>query len=92
MTNEATESDLRNLTSILERLERVERQNRTLRRSGLAILGLILGLLAMAQGRRLRTIEAERFVLKDQAGRTRAEVKMQPSGEPSLESFVVESL
>jgi hypothetical protein len=85
VSSQATESNLQDLTSILERLERVERQNRTLRRSGLAIVGLIVGVLAIAQGRRLRTVEAERFVLKDQAGRTRAEVKMQPSGEPVLE-------
>jgi len=63
------EQDLR---SIVERLQKVEKQNRTLKRFGLAFLLLIGATVTMGQARPARTLEAERFVLKDPQGHMRA--------------------
>jgi hypothetical protein len=54
-------------------MERLERENRQLKRVGAALLlVLAAGLLASAARPQSRTVEAERFILKDGGGRTRA--------------------
>jgi len=63
----------------------VERENRILKRFALVLLLLITAAVGMGQTPTGRTVEAERFVLKDHAGRTRAEIVMDASGTPSLE-------
>jgi hypothetical protein len=70
--------------AILTRLERLERQQRRWR--ALAIAG-VLGLSAVAlmgQKHAGRTVEAERFVLRDAAGRARAELVIVDEKEHSV--------
>jgi hypothetical protein len=70
--------------TLITRLERLERQQRRWR--GLAIAGA-LGLAALAlmgQKQAGRTVEAERFVLRDAAGRPRAELLMVDEKEQSV--------
>lgn len=70
--------------TILVRLEKLERQNRRLKRGAVAVLIAISALLLMGQGRLSRTIEANKFVLKDADGRARAEMDLQSGGNPTL--------
>jgi len=66
-----------NILTVLERLDRLERQNRRLKRAGLLVLTAVGALLLMGQATpKSRTIEAEKFVLKDPAGKTRAVLSM----------------
>src|SRR5262249_20631281 len=68
--------------AILARLERLERQQRRWR--AVALVGL-LGFVALGlMGQKFagRTVEAERFILRDAAGRTRAELMV--DGEQSV--------
>jgi hypothetical protein len=65
---------------VIDRLERVERQNRCLVRGGLAFALLCGGVLLMAQKPLTRNVEAQGFVLKDAAGKVRAELHMTESG------------
>ena len=70
--------------AVVTRLERLERQQRRWR--GLAITGA-LGLAALAlmgQKPAGRTVEAERFVLRDAAGRARAELLIVDDKEQSV--------
>jgi len=64
------------LQEVIQRLERLERQNRRMKRVGVVSLLLASCLLLMGQAPRrptgIRTVEAERFVLKDHMGRERA--------------------
>jgi hypothetical protein len=83
--------------SISSRIERLEQQNRRLKRGALACLLLFAGIGLMAQTKqraaaprarppavpRVRTVEAESFILKDSSGRVRAELSMSGTG-PSL--------
>ena len=65
------------LQAVLEPLEKLERQNRRLKRAGLLALTAVGALLLMGQATpKSRTIEAEKFVLKDSAGKTRAVLSM----------------
>ena len=70
--------------SISERLEKVERENRVLKRFAMLALSLIAAVLVMGQAGPQRTVEAEKFVLKDSAGRMRAEITLDQSGTPAL--------
>jgi len=82
--------------SISSRMERLEEQNRRFKRGATACLLLFAGIGLMAQTKqrtpapparpaapRVRTVEAESFVLKDASGRVRAELSMSGTG-PSL--------
>ena len=60
------------LQAIVERLEGLERENRRLKRAGLAVLFLAAAGLLLGQARPSRTVETEKFVLKDVSGNTRA--------------------
>jgi hypothetical protein len=71
------------LGGILARLEAVEKENRNLKRAGLVAALLVGLLLIMGQARPPRTVEAEKFVLKDEGGNSRAELAM-VSGSPAL--------
>ncbi len=72
-----------NLGDILGRLEKVEKENRRLKR--IVAVGSLLAavLLIMGQARPRRTIEAEKFVLKDANGSSRAQLGMDSNG-PTL--------
>jgi hypothetical protein len=83
--------------SLSSRIERLEQQNRRFRRGALACVLLLVGIGLMAQTKqrtpapqarrpappRVRTVEAESFILKDTSGRVRAELSMSGTG-PSL--------
>ena len=70
MTGQAPE-----LAAVVARLENVERQNRRLKAAGIAVLVLAVAGLLMGQTMpRARIVEAEGFVLKDAAGKVRAEL------------------
>lgn len=72
------------LKNILARLGRVERENRRLRQGGLGVLVLAGVVLLMGQAHPNRTIEAEKFVLKDASGRIRARLEMELVDRPTL--------
>jgi hypothetical protein len=65
---ELSSSDLQ---SLVARVERLERQNRLLKRIGLTLFLSGAAFVVMGQARPSRTVEAERFVLKDTGGRMR---------------------
>lgn len=68
--------------AVLQRLERLERAHRRWRRlASAATLGLV-ALAVMGQKPAPRTVEAERFILRDAAGRVRAELVV--DGEQSV--------
>jgi hypothetical protein len=64
------------LGEILARLERVERQYRRLKKIATVFSLLVTVTLVMGQARSDRTVEAERFVLKDSQGQKRADLVM----------------
>ena len=74
-------SDLEN------RLRRLERQNRRLRLIVYTGLVAVAGGVLMAQARPARTIEAERFVVRDGAGNVRAEFGLNDDGMPRLAMY-----
>lgn len=69
--------------SIVERLEKVEKQNRRMKRAGLAVLLGCVGILTMGRARPSHTVEADRFLVRDSAGRIRVEIADSPTG-PAL--------
>jgi hypothetical protein len=70
------------LEVVMRRLEAVEKENRRLKRgASLALLGLgSLVLMGQARSGSSKTIEAERFVLKDETGNTRSYWGINPNG------------
>src|SRR5437016_5436696 len=62
------------LAAVVARLEKVERQNRRLKGFGLAalVLGATWLLLGAQAGQKGKAVEADKFVLRDSFGRTRA--------------------
>ena len=59
--------------ALVRRIERLERENRRFKRKGAAIVVGIVAVLLMGQTvPKSRTIEAEKFVLKDKRGKVRA--------------------
>jgi hypothetical protein len=71
--------------SLTQRIEHLEHENRQLKRFGVAVLILIGAVLAMGQARPARTIEAERFLLKDVDGNVKAKLDVKDgSGELSF--------
>ncbi len=60
------------LQPIRERLEKLERQNCWFKRTGVAALLLAAAVVVMGQARPSRTVTADKFVLVDSQGRTRA--------------------
>lgn len=74
--------------TVLRRLEKLERESRWIKRAGLAASLLAMCAFIMGQARPSRTLEAERFVLRDAAGRMRADLGMLPYGiGPSLSLY-----
>jgi hypothetical protein len=60
-------------SAILVRLAKLERENRNLKRTGFAVLALVLATVLMGQATPpSKTVEAQRFTLKDATGRIRA--------------------
>jgi hypothetical protein len=71
------------LTRIIAKVEAVERENRKLKRMILSAVVVAGAVLLMGQARPNRTIEAEKFVLKDANGKIRARLEME-SDSPTL--------
>jgi hypothetical protein len=67
-------NDTSGLQAIVQRLEGLERQNRRLKLAAIATVTVVGALLLMGQARPARTIEAERFVVKDSSGAVRAQL------------------
>jgi hypothetical protein len=65
---------MEDLNAVIARLEKVEKENRRLKRAGITCLLVAACVVLMGQARPSRTLEAERFVLKDASGRVRAEL------------------
>jgi hypothetical protein len=72
------------VSEILTRLGRVERENRRLKQLGLGVLVLAGAVLLMALTRPNRTLEAQKFVLKDANGGIRATLEMELGDRPTL--------
>jgi hypothetical protein len=78
------------LKTIAERLEELEKQNRRMKRAGLFALAAASALLLMGQtAPQFRTVEAERFVLRDSKGKVRGALGMRENG-PRLELYDAE--
>jgi hypothetical protein len=60
------------LRDLRTRVEWLERQNRWLRRAGLAVVAAVSAVLLMGQAAPSHTVTANKFVLMDNQGRTRA--------------------
>jgi hypothetical protein len=71
MTEQSSE-----IAAILGRVEKLERHNRWLKLAGLALAVAAGAALLMGQARASRTVTANRFVLADAQGRTRAELRI----------------
>ena len=72
------------LSTIVTRLERVERENRWLKLAGVVLLLGAGALVLMGQAQASRTVEAQRFILRDQEGKIIAELTMDARNSPSL--------
>jgi hypothetical protein len=78
-------SQTADMQAVLTRLEKLERHSRRMRQAGLAALVLTGAALWMAQAPSSRTVEAERFVLRDAIGRVRATLGVTADAqEPTL--------
>lgn len=80
--------DARDLEALAERVTGLERTSRRLKRAGLVGLGGVAAALLMGgalPGDGWRTVEAERFLLRDAGGRIRAVLHTRADGSPLLE-------
>jgi len=78
------ESDLESLSS---RILKLEANNRRLKKAGIALLLVALGVSAMAQAPPKKAIEANEFVLKDASGNVRARLSMEGDNRPTLSFY-----
>ncbi len=67
------------LDELLSRLERVEKENRRVKQIMITGLLVLCSAFIMGQSRPSKTIEAERFIVKDGSGKTRGEFGMDPT-------------
>jgi hypothetical protein len=73
------------IQAVLERLEKLERQNRKLKRAGVLALLVVGSLVLMGQAApKSRTVEGEKFVLRDGRGRVRAKLDTDVDSSPAL--------
>jgi hypothetical protein len=76
------EPEISDLRVMAQRLEKLERQNRRLMKGGVLALAILFSIVWMGQAppRKLRPVEADRFILKDPTGKKRAELMMEETG------------
>jgi hypothetical protein len=72
--------------AMVQRIDALERQNRWLIRAGLIGSLVAVAIVTMGQTRTSRTVEAERFVLRDTVGRMRGRLVMEEEG-PALRLY-----
>lgn len=82
MTAETTD-----LQALRQRLERVEQESRRLKQIGVVVLAGIVGAVLMGQAKASRVVQAEKFIVQDASGRTRAELGTAPDGRVALVLF-----
>ena len=68
------------METLVRRLENVERENRRLKRLGALVLALVASVMLMGHVFTDRVVEAERFVLVDSGGETRAVLAVAKGG------------
>jgi hypothetical protein len=72
---------------LVQRLDRLERETRLLKRTGVAALAAIAAVMLMGQAlpsKVAKLVEAEKFLVRDAAGKPRATLGLLPDGSPSL--------
>jgi len=75
-------------TTDLQALQhRLERESRRLKQIGVVVLAGIVGAVLMGQVKASRVVQAEKFVVQDASGRTRAELGTAPDGRVALVLF-----
>ena len=77
------EPQISDLRVMAQRLEKLERQNRRFMQVGVLALAVLFSIVWMGQApppRKLRPVEADRFILKDPTGKKRAELMMEETG------------
>lgn len=62
------------IEELTERMGRLERENWRLKLIGMGLMVVLIGLVSVGLGGKLRTIEAEKIVLLDRQGRTRVTI------------------
>lgn len=72
------------LEAIVERLERLEKRDLRLKRAGFCVLLFVSAVLLTGQARPFRTMEAERFILRDADGKRRATLAVTADESVSL--------
>jgi hypothetical protein len=77
-----TASDSSELSQLVDRITKLEKQNRLFKRGGLlfAMVAVCATLLAAQERPGVRTLEAERILLKDVKGRVRADLGLDKNG------------
>ena len=75
------------IQSILSRIVALERDNRRMKMTSAIVLLVAVAVVTMGQARPNRTIEGEKFVLRDSNGAIRAELGIISGGFPSLRFF-----
>ena len=75
------------IETLARRLDRVERENRRVKLAGAVVLAIIGTLTLMGQAARGRTIEAEKFLVRDTNGRQRAALEVDADGSLSLNFY-----
>src|SRR5574337_355803 len=70
--------------SVVQRLEHLERENRRLKRLGGFLIFGVAAVVLMGETKGARVIEAEKFVLRDLVGKTRAVPSTMPDGSVGL--------
>jgi len=74
-------SEPNTLDEIRDRVLKLERQNRRLKQLGVAVLIIPAVLLLMGQAPSKKTVEANEFILRDDAGKIRAKLWMSTANE-----------
>jgi hypothetical protein len=84
-------TDTPEMQAIVQRIEKLEAENRRLKRAVLGVALLAAAVLAMGQARPSRILEADAFVLRDAAGRTRAQLWLEASRKMPVLAFYREN-
>src|SRR5262249_40530747 len=84
MTDAAIDALAQRIESLERQNQELERRNRRSKRSAAIVIGIVVAIVLMGQTARTTTIEAQKFVLKDKAGKIRAVLGEGADGEMGL--------